>query len=97
MRLPGGLRVSLSIITFVVLVIIYVPLLLVLLNSFNTDRTFGWPPSGYTTHWWRLAWESEGARSALWTSVKVACAATVILLLLAGASALVSSTIMRRA
>jgi putative spermidine/putrescine transport system permease protein len=82
MRLPGGLRLSLSVITIVVLTVIYVPLLLVLLNSFNTDRTFGWPPSGYTTHWWRLAWESGGARSALWTSVRVALAATAVALVL---------------
>ena len=82
MRLPGGLRVSVSIITAVVLVVIYVPLLLVLLNSFNTDRTFGWPPPGYTTHWWQVAWHSEGARDALWTSVRVALAATVVALVL---------------
>jgi putative spermidine/putrescine transport system permease protein len=82
MRLPGGLRVSLTAITVVVLVVIYVPLLLVLLNSFNTDRTFGWPPPGFTTRWWSLAWHSEGARSALWTSVRVAVAATAIALVL---------------
>ncbi len=57
---PGGLRVSLSVITAVVLVVIYVPLLLVLLNSFNTDRTFGWPPPGYTTHWWQAGLAQRG-------------------------------------
>jgi putative spermidine/putrescine transport system permease protein len=82
MRLPGGLRVSLSVITAVVLVIIYVPLLLVMLNSFNTSRTFAWPPAGFTTHWWSLAWHSTGARDALWTSVRVALAATVVALVL---------------
>ena len=76
------LRVSLTVITVVVLVFIYVPLLLVLLNSFNTDRTFGWPPPGYTLHWWELAWHSQGARDALWTSVRVAIAATVVALVL---------------
>ena len=68
--------------TAVVLVVIYVPLALVLLNSFNTDRTFGWPPPGYTTRWWELAWHSQGARDALWTSVQVAVCATVIALVL---------------
>ncbi len=44
-------------------------------NSFNTDRTFGWPPPGFTLHWWQLAWHSQGARDALLDqSVKVACA-----------------------
>jgi putative spermidine/putrescine transport system permease protein len=82
MRLPGGLRVSLTVISTVVLVLIYVPLLLVLVNSFNINRTFAWPPPGYTTEWWSLAFHSTGAREALWTSVKVALAATVIALVL---------------
>jgi putative spermidine/putrescine transport system permease protein len=82
MRLPGGLRVSLTVISDVVLVLIYVPLLLVLINSFNTNRTFAWPPPGYTTQWWSLAFHSTGAREALWTSVKVALAATVIAMVL---------------
>jgi putative spermidine/putrescine transport system permease protein len=82
MRLPGGLRAALWVTTGLVLVFIYVPLLLVLLNSFNTDRTFGWPPPGYTTEWWQLAWHSQGARDALWTSVRVAIAATVIAMVL---------------
>lgn len=82
MRMSSGLRRSLTAVTVVVLVIIYVPLALVLLNSFNTDKTFGWPPSGLTLHWWDLALQSSGARAALWTSVKVACAATAIALVL---------------
>ena len=80
--LSSGLRRSLSVFTTVVLVVVYVPLALVLLNSFNTDNTFGWPPPGYTLHWWEVAWESTGARDALWTSIKVACLATVVALLL---------------
>lgn len=82
MRLPGGLRLSLSALTVVVLVVIYVPLLLVLLNSFSTDKTFGWPPPGFTLRWWDLAWRSSGARDALWTSVKVAVLATAVALVL---------------
>jgi putative spermidine/putrescine transport system permease protein len=77
-----GLRAALRTFTGLVLVIIYVPLVLVVLNSFNTDNTFGWPPSGLTLHWWQLAAHSEGARAALWTSVRVALAATAVALLL---------------
>ncbi|WP_395696228.1 ABC transporter permease [Nocardioides sp.] len=77
-----GLRRSLLGITALVLVFVYVPLTLVVVNSFNIDNTFGFPPPGYTLHWWQLAWESQGARSALWTSVKVACAATAVALML---------------
>ncbi|MEP9364507.1 ABC transporter permease [Nocardioides sp. CN2-186] len=80
--LSRGLRGSLGVFTGIVLVFIYVPLALVLLNSFNTDNTFGWPPAGLTLHWWDVAWQSQGARDALWTSVRVAIAATVVALLL---------------
>lgn len=61
---------------------IYVPLLLVLVNSLNPDRSSGWPPPGLTFHWWSAAWESDGAREAVWTSVKAGLGATAIALVL---------------
>ena len=64
------------------LAFIYLPLVIVLLNSFNADRTFAWPPPSWTTEWWALAWESQGARDALWTSVKAGLGATAIALVL---------------
>ena len=64
------------------LAFIYVPLVIVLLNSFNADRTFAWPPSNWTTQWWARAWESQGARDALWTSVRAGLGATAIALVL---------------
>ncbi len=33
------------------LVAVYIPLLVVLVNSFNTSKTFGWPPAGFTLEW----------------------------------------------
>ncbi len=64
------------------LAVIYLPLLLVLANSFNADRSFAWPPSGFTTKWWVHAWQSDGARSALWTSIEAGLGATAIALVL---------------
>ena len=61
---------------------IYVPLMLVVLNSFNASQTFAWPPKDLTLEWWRRAADSTGVREALWTSVQVALLATVIALLL---------------
>jgi putative spermidine/putrescine transport system permease protein len=62
------------------LLFIYVPLMLVLVNSFNGDRTFGWPPHDFTTRWWSAAWDNAGAREALLTSVKAGLGATAIAL-----------------
>jgi putative spermidine/putrescine transport system permease protein len=64
------------------LLFIYVPLALVLINSFNGDRTFAWPPHDLTTRWWSSAWDNSGARDALWTSVKAGLGATLIALVL---------------
>jgi putative spermidine/putrescine transport system permease protein len=64
------------------LAIVYVPLLVVLISSFNTDRTFGWPPSGLTFEWWTRTWHNEGAREALTTSVKAGLGATAVALVL---------------
>lgn len=80
--LSRGLRGTLLVFTLVVLSVIYTPLALVVLNSFNADRSFGWPPQDLTLRWWELAAGSEGARAALWTSVQVAALATLIALLL---------------
>jgi putative spermidine/putrescine transport system permease protein len=64
------------------LAVIYVPLLVVLINSFNKDTTFAWPPDELTTHWWESAIDNTGARSAIWTSVRAGLLATVFALVL---------------
>jgi putative spermidine/putrescine transport system permease protein len=74
--------------TVVVLLVIYAPLALVVLNSFNTSKTFAWPPTGYTLHWWDRAVHSSGARHALLVSVEVGLLATVVSLLLGTMAAL---------
>ena len=61
---------------------VYIPLLVVLISSFNTDRTFGWPPSGLTFDWWVRTWDNPGARAALATSVRAGLGATAIALVL---------------
>jgi putative spermidine/putrescine transport system permease protein len=75
-------RSMLRIAAIVGLAVIYLPLGIVLLNSFNADRTFAWPPPSLTLDWWSTAWENEGARSALWTSVQAGLGATGIALAL---------------
>src|SRR5690242_17939561 len=82
MRLSRGARIALAVATALGLSIIYLPLLVVLVSSFNTDRTFGWPPTGFTTEWWSKALNNPGARSAVATSIKAGLGATLVALLL---------------
>ena len=71
-----------------VLAFIYVPLGVVAINSFNSDRTFGWPPPGLTTKWWSAALKAPGPRDALRTSVEAGLGATAIALVLGSLLAL---------
>jgi len=81
-RLSRGARILLGLVTAVGLAIIYLPLLVVVVSSFNTDKTFGWPPAGFTTEWWGKALDNPGARSALATSVKAGLGATLVAMVL---------------
>ncbi len=88
MRLGRGGSAGLWAFAAVVLAFVYVPIAIVLLNSFNSDRTFGWPPPSFTTKWWSAALHAEGPREALWMSVKAGLGATVIALVLGALLAL---------
>jgi putative spermidine/putrescine transport system permease protein len=75
-------KILLRVLTGLILGVIYVPLALVVINSFNVNKTFAWPPRDLTLEWWKRAAESQGALDALWVSVRVGIAATVIALVL---------------
>lgn len=78
-RLSRGLLVAATTIT---LAFIYIPLLIVVLNSFSTSQSLSWPPPGFTLEWWGRAFQSEGAMNAVGVSITVALGATAIALLL---------------
>jgi putative spermidine/putrescine transport system permease protein len=82
MKLSMTSKVGLWVTTSLTLAVIYVPILVVVLNSFSTSRTLAWPPPGFTTEWWGKAFANAGALSAISTSLIVAAASTVIALLL---------------
>jgi putative spermidine/putrescine transport system permease protein len=88
MRIGAGGRAGLWAFALVVLAFVYVPLAIVTLNSFNSDRTFGWPPPSLTTQWWSAAFHAQGPRDALWVSVKAGFGATAIALVLGALLAL---------
>ncbi len=64
------------------LAFIYVPLSVVVINSFNSSRTFSWPPSSFTTEWWSKAISNTGVRKALSWSLAAGFSATLIALVL---------------
>lgn len=82
MRLSRSARVTLGVVTGVILAVIYLPLLVVFVNSFSTSTNLTWPPPGFTLEWWQRAFQNAGALEAIATSAQVAVAATLISLLL---------------
>jgi putative spermidine/putrescine transport system permease protein len=64
------------------LAFIYVPLLVIALYAFNKNVTQAWPIESYSTKWFRVAFENEDVREALWLSVLAALGATAIALVL---------------
>lgn len=82
MRLSRPARTLLGAITMVVLAAIYLPLVVVFINSFSTSRSLTWPPPGLTLEWWGRAFQNEGALEAIVTSVQVALLSTLVSLVL---------------
>ena len=82
MRLSRFARGTLTAMTALILAGIYLPLFVVLINSFSTSQNLTWPPPGFTLEWWGKAFRSEGALDAVVTSVQVASVSTLVALVL---------------
>jgi putative spermidine/putrescine transport system permease protein len=68
--------------TALTLVFVYVPLAIIALYAFNSSRIQAWPIDGFTLDWFERALHNEGARDALWVSIKAAFLATLVALVL---------------
>ena len=88
MTISRTTKIVLAVLTALVLAIIYVPLGMVILNSFNTSSSFSWPPSGLTGRWWSSAWHNADVRDSLRLSLEVAAMSTLISLVLGTMAAL---------
>ena len=62
MHLSRPARVALGLFVAVGLAFVYLPLLVVVIESFNPARVSSWPPDGFTADWWARAWDNPGAR-----------------------------------
>jgi putative spermidine/putrescine transport system permease protein len=88
MRLSKRARVLLRVAVGLALAFIYVPLIAIGIEAFNSSKILKWPPPGFTLHWFKLAFESESAREALLTSIEAGLVATAIAILLGSLIAL---------
>ena len=91
MTLSRGMRIALVAFTILALAVVYTPLALIVLNSFNASASFAWPPTDLTLHWWNVASGAKGVRNALLVSVEVAALATLVALTLGTMAAMALS------
>ena len=84
---PKALRVALRIWVVLVLLFLFIPIVLIVLYSFNPSNIESWPIAGFSLHWYSVAFHDPQVRSAFLLSVRVGVFATVLALLLGSAVA----------
>lgn len=83
MRSSRNMSWPLKIATAAGMVFLLAPLFLILLYAFTTeDKTFQFPPPGYTLKWFSVAWQRDDIWRAIFLSTKVAAISTVIAMIL---------------
>ena len=65
------------------LLFLHLPILLIFAYAFTTEeKSYKWPPPGFTTQWFGVAWNRPDVWEALALSVKIGAIATAIALVL---------------
>lgn len=78
-RAPLGLKIAAGF----GLAFMHLPILLIFVYAFTTeDKSYQWPPPGFTLKWFGATWERPDVWEALILSLKVASISTVIALVL---------------
>jgi putative spermidine/putrescine transport system permease protein len=72
------------------LLFLHLPLALIILYAFTTEeKSYQFPPPGYTLRWFSVVWGRADIWNALWLSLRVAVFATLVALVLGTAAAAV--------
>jgi len=79
---PRSVQVGMGVVSGLVLLFLYLPLLIIMLYAFNPARSQSWPLPGLSTRWFVATWNNQEVREALLTSVKAVLGATTIALIL---------------
>ena len=78
-RAPLGLKIA----AFAGLAFLHLPILLIFVYAFTTeDKSYQWPPPGFTLQWLGVTWNRPDVWQALSLSLKVAALSTCIALIL---------------
>ena len=81
-------RIVLRILSGMVVVFLYLPLVILAIYAFNPSRLQAWPPTGFTLHWFAEAAANPSVIRAVTNTFVVATVATAIALVLGTLAAL---------
>jgi putative spermidine/putrescine transport system permease protein len=79
---PRAVRIGLRAASTFVMLFLYLPLLVIVMQAFSASPIPGWPIGHYSTRWFRLAWHDQFARTAFENSVTVGLRAAAVALVL---------------
>jgi spermidine/putrescine transport system permease protein len=71
-----------------VMAFLYLPIWILIIYSFNDNRTLTWPLTGFTTHWYEQLFQNEQLLTAIGNSFYVATCSTLLTLLVGVPAAL---------
>jgi putative spermidine/putrescine transport system permease protein len=77
-----ALRIALRVWVALVLLFLFIPIALIIAYAFNQSNIESWPITGFSGHWFAVAWDDHQVRAALWLSVRVGLFAMVLALVL---------------
>src|ERR1700682_4442324 len=84
---PRSVQWGMRVVTALVLLFLYLPLLVIMLYAFNPARSQAWPLPGLSTRWFTATWNNADVRTALLTSLKAGLGATTVALVLGSLAA----------
>ena len=75
-RQPSDWMLGLA--AFAVVAFLYLPVVVLIIFSFNDNKLTTWPLAGFTWHWYHDAFSNKELMAALWNSIYVATIATAL-------------------
>jgi putative spermidine/putrescine transport system permease protein len=82
-----AIRWMTRVITWLVLIFLFTPLVVIVIYGFNISRIPSWPPQLFTIHWFAVAWEDATLKTAIVNSIIAGIFATLLALLLGSLAA----------
>ena len=80
-------RIGLKVWTVGVVLFLHLPIVIIILYAFNAQTAQGWPITDWTTKWFGPTVHDGDMQQALWLSLKAACGATAIAVVLGSLAA----------